>query len=444
MAVLGGAVLVLRHGPALAAWHAMRVPEAAALFRRGMEGAARGTRALTDALHDGALTRYLAIAVLAVLGACALAFATGGHAPGARPLTPVTPLAVAAWLMLVGSTVSLFGYHRNRLLALVLVGVVGLMVSVGFAFLAAPDLALTQILVEVATVILLLLALNFLPKRTPVESAVRVRLRDGVLASLTGLGVGALIYALMTRGFAFPTIADYHLALSKVGGGGDNVVNVILVDFRGYDTFGEITVLGIAGLAIFALVEVLLRGGPANDRLLAWASDQRRAGDRHPLMMVVATRMILPVALMVGVYIFLRGHNAPGGGFIAGLVVAIATVMQYMASGFGWTAARQRIDYHALIASGVGIAGLTGAGSWLAGRPFLTSAFGYVSPPLVRKFEVATAAIFDLGVFLTVIGAVMLALASISRIAIRAGETVAENPYDTGFEDAGPAPGGKG
>ena len=430
VAVGAGLVLVFGFSGCRRAWQRLPTVSARAIFDGGMEAFVLGARTVTDRLHDGALTRYLGAAVLTILGVSLLAYATGTHDPGTRPPTPVEPVAVAGWVLLMGATVSLFTYHRNRLLALVLVGVVGLMVSVGFAYLAAPDLALTQILVEVVTVILLLLALNFLPKRTPVESSVARRIRDGIVAVATGLGVGALIYALMMRDFAFPTIADYHWAMSKVGGGGTNVVNVILVDFRGYDTFGEITVLGIAGLAIFALVEVLLRGGAANDRLLAWTNDQKRAGDRHPLMMVVATRLILPIALMVGVYVFLRGHNAPGGGFIAGLIVATATVMQYMASGFGWTAARQRIDYHALIASGVVIAGLCGTGAWLAGKPFLTSAFGYVSPPLVDRFELATAAIFDLGVFLTVIGAVMLALASISRIAIRAGETVAAEPYD--------------
>jgi multicomponent K+:H+ antiporter subunit A len=138
----------------------------------------------------------------------------------------------------------------------------------------------------------------------------------------------------------------------------------------------------------------------------------------------------LPFVLMVGVFIFLRGHNEPGGGFIAGLVVAIALVMQYMASGFAWAEARQRIDYHAVIGLGVVIAGLTGLGSWLAERPFLTSNFGYFRIPPFEKFELATAMAFDLGVFLTVIGAVMLALSSLSRIAIRAGETVNIEPMD--------------
>ena len=138
----------------------------------------------------------------------------------------------------------------------------------------------------------------------------------------------------------------------------------------------------------------------------------------------------MPIALVVGVYIFLRGHNEPGGGFVAGLVISIALLMQYMASGFAWTQARQRIEYHTMIGFGVVIAGLTGAGAWLAGKPFLTSAFTYVHLPPIEEFELATAMLFDLGVFLTVLGAVMLMLYSLSRIARYAGETVNVDPMD--------------
>ncbi len=429
-AVGGGFVMLGLYRPLARLWDRAPRPEAKAIFDGLMEPFAERSRRVTEALHDGALTRYFAIATVTIVAAAAFAFWGAPYAPGLRAMTPVAAVPLIGWTLLVGATIALFLYHRNRLLALVLVGIIGLMVSVGFVYLSAPDLALTQISVEVATVILLLLALNFLPKRSANLSTPARRTRDAVIAGVTGLGVGALIYALMLRDFAFPTIADYHLANAKSGGGGTNVVNVILVDFRGYDTFGEITVLGIAALVIFALTEALLRAGPANDRLTGWIPDARRAGDRHPLMLVVATRMILPIALMVGVYIFLRGHNQPGGGFIAGLVVAIALVMQYMASGFAWTQARQKIDYHALIAAGVLIAAACGIGAWFNGMPFLTSAFGYVHLPPLEEFELATAAIFDLGVFLTVVGAVMLALASISRIAIRAGETVNVRPYE--------------
>jgi multicomponent K+:H+ antiporter subunit A len=341
------------------------------------------------------------------------------------------------WAVLVGVTLTLFVLHRNRLLTLVLIGIVGMLISVGFAYLSAPDLALTQISVEVVTIVLMLLALNFLPKTTPVESSVGRRLRDLAIAGAAGVGIAALAWAMMTRDFAFPSISGFHLAESKPGAGGTNAVNTIIVDFRGYDTFGEIIVLGIAALLIFALVEGLLRAGPANDRLLAWVPDTRRAGDRHPLMMVVATRLILPVALMVGVYIFLRGHNMPGGGFVAGLVFAIALVMQYMASGFAWTQARQRIDYHTMIALGVICAALTGVGAWFNGLPFLTSAYTYIDIGPLTDIGLATAALFDLGVFLCVLGAVMLALASLSRVAIRAGETVNVKAFDIDPSDKG-------
>jgi multicomponent K+:H+ antiporter subunit A len=154
------------------------------------------------------------------------------------------------------------------------------------------------------------------------------------------------------------------------------------------------------------------------------------AGDRHPMMFVIVTRLLLPVAMMVGVFIYLRGHNQPGGGFVAGLVFAIAVLMQYMASGFAWADARQRIDYHALIAAGVLIAAGAGVGGWFNGVPFLTSDYGYVHLPPLEEFEVATAAIFDLGVFLCVLGAVMLALESLSRIAMQTGVRVNSRPFD--------------
>src|SRR3546814_6536728 len=125
-------------------------------------------------------------------------------------------------------------------------GVVGLIVSVGFIYRSAPDLALTQISVEVVSVILLLLALNFLPKETPVESSSLRRLRDAALAGISGVSVTGLIYLVMTRDFT--SISAYPLAQSKPAGGGTNVANVILVDFRGYDTFGAIIVLGIQAL----------------------------------------------------------------------------------------------------------------------------------------------------------------------------------------------------
>ncbi len=429
IAVLGGALLLALYAPLARGWLAARRPEAKAIFDALIRAAAGAARAMTDRLHDGAFTRYAAIMVLTVIAIGVHAWSTGVGAAPTREMLPVTPVALAGWAMLIAAAVFLVAVQRNRLAVLILMGIIGLMVSVGFNYFSAPDLALTQISVEVVTIILLLLALNFLPNRSPVESGAPRRIRDGVIALAGGAASAALIYTILMSDFPLAPISDYHLANSYKGGGGDNVVNVILVDFRGFDTFGEIIVLGIAALVIYALTETLL-SGPVRARLLTRGHEEDYAGDAHPLMMVVLTRVMMPIVLMVGVYIFLRGHNEPGGGFVAGLVVAIAVVMQYMASGFEWAAKRQRFPYHGIIGAGVLVAGLTGIGSWFVGAPFLTSAFGYFRIPPMQEFELATAMGFDLGVFLAVVGAVMLSLESFSRLGRRAGEEVSDHPMD--------------
>ncbi len=301
-------------------------------------------------------------------------------------MLPVTVPAVVGFLALVVACAVVVVSHRSRLLSLIVTGVAGLVVSLAFLQFSAPDLALTQISVEVVATILLLLALNLLPRTGPAETGLAAPLRDGVVAVLGGLGVAALAYAVMTREGA--TIAGYYLENSKPLGGGTNVVNVILVDFRGYDTFGEIIVLCIAALVIYALLDNALRGAAA--RRLDTVRQRLESADAHPLLFVLSTRVLLPLAMVVAVFIFLRGHNEPGGGFIAGLVVSIALLMQYMASGYVWADGRRRVEAHALLGAGILIAGLTGVASFVFGKPFLTSTFGYITWPVVGKFEVAS------------------------------------------------------
>lgn len=429
IAVVGGLLMLLIFKPALGVWDKAARPEAKHIFDAVIASAVSLARRIIAPLHDGAFTRYAAIMAVTVVAVGYHAWATGTVGAPTRSVQPANFVQIAGWLMLVAATCGLVVLHRNRLLSLILIGIVGLVVSVGFVFFSAPDLAMTQLTVEVVTIILLLLALNFLPNHTPVESSVLRRVRDGTVAVAAGLGAAALSYHYLLRDTVAPSISDFHLANSYKGGGGTNVVNVILVDFRGFDTYGEIIVLGIAALIIYALTETLL-DGPVRARLLNRKPDQPRSGGMHPMMMVVVTRVIMPVVLMVGFYIFWRGHNVPGGGFIAGLVVSIAVVMQYMASGFSWTSARLRYPYHGVIGTGVLIAGLTGIGSWFFGKPFLTSDFTYVRIPPFEKFELATAALFDLGVFLAVVGAVMLSLESFSRLSRRAHVTDSDQPMD--------------
>jgi multicomponent K+:H+ antiporter subunit A len=288
---------------------------------------------------------------------------------------------------------------------------------------------LTQISVEVVTILLLLLALNLLPKSPPRLGTRLRRLRDGTIGIVGGSAVGMVAWQVMTRPPNNP-ISSFHWANSYAGGGGTNVVNVTLVDFRAFDTFGEIIVLGIAALAIFALLDTAVRGASGR-RLLAWIPDLVRSPERHPMMFVVGTRLLLPLALTVGIFLFLRGHNLPGGGFIAGLVISIALLMQFMASGFEWADRRRPIDRHGLLAWGVLIATATGAGAALFGLPLFTTGHDYFQLPLVGELHLATALLFDVGVALAVVGAVMLALAELSHVAQRAEKLErAEHPMD--------------
>ena len=442
VAVLGGLALMAVFKPLLRAWDATPRPEAKPIFDAVIAALVTAARWAIQGSHNGSFSRYAAVMVTTVIAVGYHAWASGTAGDPTRSLQGVTAVHIGGWAMLVVATCGLVFLHRNRLLSLILIGIVGLMVSVGFVFFSAPDLAMTQITVEVVTIILLLLALNFLPNRTPVESSVIRRFKDGAIAVAGGLAALGLSYHYLLRDTVAPSISEFYLANSYKGGGGTNVVNVILVDFRGFDTYGEIIVLGIAALLIYALTETLLNG-PVRARLLNRKPDQPRAGDMHPMMMVILTRVIMPVVLMVGFYIFLRGHNEPGGGFIAGLIVSIAVVMQYMASGFSWASARLRYPYHGIIGAGVLIAGLTGIGSWFVTKPFLTSDFTYVRIPPFEKFELATAALFDLGVFLAVVGAVMLSLESFSRLARRAHTPDTEHPMDIdpSRDDVSPAEG---
>jgi len=428
VAVGGGLVALWRYGQVRAWWQAGPHPEAKAMFDAVIDAAVGISRALILGLHNGSLQRYLAFMIGAGVVLGFAGFLGASHGPGMRETLPIMAVPAVAWLVLLAACALVVTFHRRRLLTMVVVGIIGLLVSVLFVYFSAPDLAMTQISVEVVTTILILLALYFLPKETPCESSSMRRWRDGILAGLAGVGLGGLSWAVMTRDFS--SLSHFYLDNAHDLGGGDNVVNVILVDFRGFDTFGEIIVLGIAGLAIFALLHGMMQG-ELYRKLGAWPLEIHKSADRHPMLMVVVTRVMLPLVLMVGAYIFLRGHNMPGGGFIAGLVVAIGLVMQYMASGYGWAAQRMTVNYHALIGGGVLIAAATGIGAMVAGAPFLTSAFDYFHLPVIGKFELASALGFDIGVFLAVVGAVMLALAHLSDLGRWASHApVNERPMD--------------
>jgi multicomponent K+:H+ antiporter subunit A len=335
---------------------------------------------------------------------------------GARPQIPIDFVMIAGATLLCVSSVATVIWHHQRLLAILLLSVVGMVVAIGFALFSAPDLALTQLSVEVVTIVLLLLALHFLPQRIRNFSSPNRIIRDASLAVLIGGVVGTITFALITR--PLESISGYYIDNAKTLGGGTNIVNVILVDFRGFDTYGEISVLAIAAIGIGILVERMrpIQSG-ANTDGLRWATD------KHPMMLSVVSQALLPLAIMVSVYIFMRGHNLPGGGFIAGLITSVAMIQQYIAQGYAWLKSRMSINYLHLIGSGLMIAAATGFGSFFWQQPFLKSWHDHFHVSLLGEIELASAMAFDLGVYLTVVGACMMILSKLGQLV-----TISESP----------------
>jgi multicomponent K+:H+ antiporter subunit A len=361
-------------------------------------------RRFTEAVANHSLQRYLLWTVLATMVLAAVPF-LGPLAQRAPAQVQAMPwLGWVVWLVLVAGTVATVAWHRQRLVALVVIGSVGLAVSLVFVLLSAPDLALTQLLVEMVTIALMLLALNYLPQSSAPGPSRARRWRDAAIALVAGGGVAALVYAVITR--PLDTIAGELLARSLPEGYGSNVVNVILVDFRGFDTLGEIAVFGIAGLVVHALLR--------RSRL---APDAVVPGERDPLPMPAnLTQLLFPLALAVSVYLFLRGHNQPGGGFIAGLVLAIPLLLQYVIQGAQFVEGRLGFDYARCIGIGLLAAAGTGIVAMALGHPFLTS--GHVEPqlPLVGTVPLASAIGFDVGVYLVVFGGAMLILSMMGTV----------------------------
>ena len=371
------------------------------LFLKSLLLNSRKFKRLTE---NGKLQSYILWIVVFSIAIVSLPFLGQGLTTGTRELTHAPALAIVLWLLLFSSCWMMLWFHHERIKAVLISGAIGLVVTMVFICFSAPDLALTQITVDVVTTVLLLMSLSLLPQLTPYESSVSRRWRDALIAIGGGLGIAWITWLILTRDHN--SISWFFMQQSIPLGGGTNVVNVILVDFRGFDTFGEITVLGIAGIGALCLMDGMRTHGTTMTQGLSYRFNP------SPLMLRITASWILPIALVVSLYIFLRGHNLPGGGFIAGLITALALIIQYMA--LGQDHAEQLLKaksgrlYEIWIGTGLVIAGLTGLGAWFWGRPFLTSAHFYVSPPILGEMHLATAALFDVGVYITVVGATML------------------------------------
>ncbi|MCS7172013.1 MAG: DUF4040 domain-containing protein [Armatimonadetes bacterium] len=375
-------------GGVLARWAArfparLPLPGGEAAFEGVYGGVLGFARFLTRHTVTGRLRDYLAVSlVIPVVGAGAVLLSEGRFPSVGIRTAPYEGVVLLLGLGAVAFTV----LARSLVAQVVAVGAVGYTVALLYIGLRAPDLALTQILVETVTLVLFLAVVLHL--RHPEEPT---RHPAWALDLLMAVGVGAItaaFAALILPGPPARHLFSYFVHKAPEAGG-RNLVNLIVVDFRGLDTLGEITVLGIAALGVLALAS--RPGTRVAHHLVAPV---------RSLILETAVRVASPAVAAYALVLLGTGHYGPGGGFVAGLMTAMALFAWAVA--FGFDAIPQ--DWLRPLAAGLGIAYGTGALTAALGRPFLTH-----GPVFLGPVKTTTSLLFDFGVYVLVVAATLSA-----------------------------------
>ena len=399
---------------------------------------------LTRRLQSGYLRHYLLITLASTVGVGAYTLISRSWLVEPANWSDVqVHEAVLVALILLAVLVAVL--MQSRLSAIAALGVVGYGVALVFRALRAPDLALTQFLVETLTVILFVLVFYHLPA-SRIVSGPAVRGRDIGIAATVGLLMTSLVIVAGEVSH-YPSISDYFFAHSLVQAHGRNVVNVLLVDFRAVDTLGEITVLSVAAFGVYALLKLRPReddgkvvrtaeqayeaaagngsmGAEAGPTATAHAGQPGGTGtsesreERRPesfLILRTTTRFMLPLLLLFSLFLLLRGHNEPGGGFSGGLVAAAAFALYGFAFGAGEARHVLTVDPRSLIGAGLLVAVGSGSLGLVAGQPFMTALWAPDNLPGLGKLGLGTPLLFDVGVYLVVVGVVLTIILSLAE-----------------------------
>lgn len=386
------------------------------LYDQGLALLDKGSNRLTSGYMTGSVRHYLIyIFAFMIISLSITMWLTGGLQIDLGGNAPISLYEGLIVLVLISAALAV-PFSKSRITSIVLTGTVGYMVSLLFIIFRAPDLALTQMIVETVSVTLFLLCFYHLPKLKKEMTKLSFKMTNFLIS--LGVGVIVILIALSSltagKSFSFQSIADYFLGESYAAAGGKNVVNVILVDFRGFDTMLEITVLGIAALGIYSMIRLSM--APDSNKVSEQALFRARVGMKsNDMILKTISKVVVFIILTFSIYLFLSGHNEPGGGFIGGLMTSSALVLVAIAFGMDMLNSVVPVNFRKMIAAGMTIAYLTGIGSLLFDAPFLSHAFGYRHLPLLGEVELATAVIFDLGVYLTVVGVTMSIIISIGR-----------------------------
>lgn len=338
------------------------------------------------------------VALITGLGLITLVAGPGvdGIAPAPRAEGLDNPWDLLPLAIITLSVIGMIRY-RSRLTAAVLLGSVGVGMTLQMLLLGAPDVALTQFLVESLTVIVLMLVLRHQSENFPAVSTNR-KVLAAVTAVLAGVVAFAGVYALLGRRDR-SELAMWYLENTYDQTGGYNIVALIIVEFRGFDTLGELSVLGMGATVLAALVSSMPRYPFARGTHPAPFGQSRL--NSLPLRKVIV--LVIPVLVVLSVLIFFRGHTAPGGGFVAALVLATSFGLAYLSKSHDRMTVGSDVP---VWLTGVGI--IIAIGSGFLG--LIEGGFLYAIHGEILGAHMTTSLIFDAGIYLAVLGMLTMAV----------------------------------
>ncbi len=380
------------------------IPSGDAVYLAILRALAAVARNVTGVVQNGSLPVYAGVILAAVFGAPAVALISQAEWTGWPRFGAPGEVALLALLCAAATGAALV---RRRFSAAVLLSIVGYAMAGLFLLSGAPDLALTQATIETLSTVVFVLVLRRLPRRFERQSSPRRRTLRVVVATVVAASVFG--FALVAQGaLSVPTISGSMVDRAVPDGHGHNVVNVILVDFRGLDTLGEITVLAAAAVGAAAIARAGRRRPlRRDDPEVAAAAEADR--QRRIVFVDGTVHIIFPAILMMSLWLLFAGHNQPGGGFVGGLLAGSAIGLRYVAGGSSAIRDQSRFRAWTVLGAGIGLAAVTATLPLAFGGSVLEVATLDLHPPLFGEVSVSSALIFDLGVYLTVVGTVMMA-----------------------------------
>ncbi len=412
---------------------------------------------LTARTQRGSLGYYLFI-ILAVATAVPLSVVLmSDHTVPASVIPYEQPLQVVLAAVVIAGGLGAI-WAPKRFMAVLMVSLCGWGIAGLFALQGSPDLALTLLLVESIILVVFVLALRTLPAGIWTQNPTRFRLGRALLGAAFGAVAMIAVAISMDSRTAEPVSIEYPWMSYDVGHGA-NIVNVTLVDIRVWDTFGEITVLAAAATGVASLIFVKRRdvqrrelhevptgsvGRIMSDSALsprqvreiqvarsfatvareAWLVAGRTLAPEHrSIIFEVVTRLMFHAIILLSVYLLLAGHNSPGGGFAGGLLAGLALVLRYLAGGRYELEAAVRFSAGALMGWGLAVACFTGVLPLFAGGQAFQSFIIDLDLPVLGEHHLVSSVLFDVGVYLVVIGLILDILRSLgSEIDVRSEE----------------------